>query len=161
MKKALLLLFPLFMAASCVTVKQGYSVTAEATNYGRYMQKGFYITEASSVSFDYTPVGHIRVEVTPGYEKEERTSTTYGNETYSESPYQKTSYVYGNKLIYADIYDALDRMIEECSKMGANGVICLQVRYEPAITASSIYVNGQSTQERAFKITVDGMAIRK
>ena len=161
MKKALLLLFPLFMAASCVTVKQGYSVTAEATNYGRYMQKGFYITEASSVSFDYTPVGHIRVEVTPGYEKEERTSTTYGNETYADSPYQKTSYVYGDKLIYADIYDALDRMVEECAKMGANGVICLEVRYEPAQVGSTVYANGQSTYEQATKIIIDGMAIRK
>lgn len=29
------------------------------------------------------------------------------------------------------------------------------------MAASSVYVNCQSTQERAFKITVDGMAIRK
>ena len=136
--------------ASCATYKYPYTKTFTAIDYSEYSGKGFFITESSSVGFDYTPIGSVFVEISPGYEVLDVKKDSYGND----------KYVYGDELKIATINDALDELYEKCIRMGANGVIGLKIssHQEPVQSISSVT---STSHVYGNVVTLSAMAIKR
>src|SRR5690606_19343858 len=69
MKKLLWMLSVAFFA-SCATNKMALPepyTTVSIVDYKFYTERGFFITESNSVSFEYTPVSSIVVKSVPGF----------------------------------------------------------------------------------------------
>lgn len=147
MKKILLLAVAALAMTSCSKIP--YTSTVTVIDYSYFTKKGFFITEAPSVSFEYEPIGSIMVRVESGHEviKEERkvSKSILGGEieTYSSKM---------GKYKVATIDDALDVIYEESVKAGANGLINVK------ITPLSVYQSGQTY---ITGYIVNGMAIKK
>ena len=147
MKKILLLAVAALAMTSCSKIP--YTSTVTVIDYSYFTKKGFFITEAPSVSFDYEPVGSIMVRVESGHEvtKEEKkvSKSILGGEI-------ETYTTKFGKYKVATIDDALDFIYEESTKVGANGLINVK------ITPLSTYLSGQTY---VTGYIVSGMAIKK
>lgn len=147
MKKFLLFAFVALIFTSCMKIP--YTSTVTVIDYSYFSKKGFFITEAPSVSFDYESVGSIMVSVQSGHnviEGEKKVSKSiFGGEieTYSS--------VMG-KYRAATIDDALDLIYDESIKAGANGLINLKISPITVYQSGQTYVTGY---------IVNGMAIKR
>lgn len=141
MKKATLFLF--FIAAifsSCAPSMGKYYMYTSVVDYSRYSQKGFFITESNSVSFEYTPIGSIYVEVvsgdTPIPAKDEMSYETYVFKA-------------------ANLDDAFQKLVDAGMKRDANGVINVKTEhYKP-------YYNKEENKIIGDSWVVTGMLIKK
>ena len=77
MKKILLLAVAALAMTSCSKIP--YTSTVTVIDYSYFTKKGFFITEAPSVSFDYEPVGSIIVRVENGHEVVKEKNESYKN----------------------------------------------------------------------------------
>ena len=128
-------LFILLSLTSCVT--QRYNVASNSFEYKKYIDKGFFVSELSTVSFDYTPLGSSAVTVYSGTYKPTK-------EEKEKLKKESTSLVQTKPLKIATYEGALDALYEECIKIGANGVINVKFTNNktilPIITATGIAI---------------------
>ena len=125
MKKILFFIFTVCVLSSCVSVPDSRSPYLRyhgVIDYSKYMSKGFFITEANSVSFDYEPIGSIAAGVESGWEILNHTTktTTSDDDVYGSST--KTKVKYG-EYIRAELDDAIEELYQACKELGADGVI--------------------------------------
>ena len=111
MTKTLAFLFLIAIATSCVMPK--YTVYTSMLDFKKYDEKGFFITQSNSVSFDYEPVGITTVAVYSGMDKNKITDQ------------KKTSLAGPNmgKYHIASNEDAFEALYNRCLEEGANGII--------------------------------------
>lgn len=139
---------------SCVTSK-GFKETA-IVDYSSYYDEGFFISESNSVNFDYKPVGSVFTVVKGNYLVErEYNRNRSGNSSVidvrsNKSPRQKSNRNSWKSYATQDynIYDALDEVVMECKKKGADGIINIKILF----TNDKKYGDG-------YEIT--GMAIKR
>lgn len=88
---------------NCQTYRQEYSVATTSLNYAQYAQDGFFISEANSVSFDYTPIGSVSSQVSSGY-------------------------FHSSKIwVIAKPEDGMKEIIKYAQRLGANGLINFKI----------------------------------
>lgn len=135
MKKTFLLLLTIIALSSCVT--RSYYVETGSIDYSQYTKEGFFITEASAVSFDYEPVASVYTIVYSGEDKE-WTKKHKSKENPFPSNRRKASYS-----------DGVDAIYKDAISKGANGIMGL--KYHSIHTKDGLldYVH------------VEGMAIKK
>lgn len=136
MKKVFLLLLTAIALSSCVT--RSYYVETGSIDYSQYTKEGFFMTEASSVSFDYEPVASVYTIIYSGEDKE-WAKKNKSKENPFPSKWRRPTYAEGVDVIYKD---AISK--------GANGIIGL--KYQAVHTLKEGYLN---------YIYVEGMAIKK
>lgn len=139
MKKVLFSFMLVLVMLSCSTVK--YGTYSSMIDFRYYMDKGFFITQSNSVSFDYEPIGYVQAFSYSGVDdkakkkyKKDYEQSFYANEGWRE----------------ANIYDAIEGLYNECLKNGANGVIDLKM--DVVVDDETGYVK---------KAIATGMAIKK
>jgi hypothetical protein len=149
--KKLLSLCLVALITSCSTYKVIYNASSGCIDYSTYTEKGFFITESNSVSFDYKTMGSLYVEISYGYEKLSEKSKTYVD----VNGIKKTkTYIKTGNWINATSKIALDSMYNKSLSLNANGIINLQTKYFPAtFNNNNIMVTGD-------KIIITGMAIK-
>lgn len=135
MKKTFLLLSSILLLSGCVT--RSYYIETGSIDYSQYVKEGFFITEASSVSFNYEPVASVYTIVYSGKEKG-WAKTHKSKENPFPSDYRKANYV-----------DGIDAIYKDAVSKGANGIIGLKY-------------NAVHTKEGYLDyVQVEGMAIKK
>ncbi len=124
MKKLLSILAVAFIMAACS------SPMRHATYFLDYAQAGgseVFISEANTVNFDYTPLGSIIVEETPGMvtvrgNVSEKENKRMRDDIYGEESGRKNMKVYSN----ASTQSALNYAVQEVKAIGGDGLINLK-----------------------------------
>jgi len=132
MKKVFLLAVMAMSLFSCTTFAP-YKTVSYTTDFTKYSSKNFFMSEANSVSFEYTPIGTIASYSISGSTKDESVVNEGNPYTFDE----KTRYKHGN------VADALQELYETAIKKGANGVINIKVDYfypDKTVSIESGYV---------------------
>lgn len=126
-------------ASSCIA-PAGIKRT-EIVDYKRYFDKGFFLTESNSVSFDYSPIASVFTIVKGSTQQpvpdqkskarawaddDTKATTKYSARDRREGGAQPATKV---KSVRYDIYDALDELVNKSYKLGANGIINLKITY--------------------------------
>ena len=156
MKKLFVIALTLMLTA-CVSSRYPFIQTSGYFDYSYLFEKGFFVTESNSVSFNYTPVGSVYASESSGYLKKEKapkrmTSKAINkkqDQLYPENdPFPK----YGDYR-EATVKSVLDEIYKQAIALGANGVINLKISFsDPVVTKTEIKGSG---------ITITGMAIKK
>lgn len=121
MRKTFLLLSIILLLSSC---GRNYYIQNESIDYHQYTKADFFITEASSVSFDYEPVASVYTFVYSGNEK---------------GKWKRATYVDGVEAVYND-----------AKQKGANGIINLKydVTYDKNGAVNYVYVKGMAIKRK-------------
>lgn len=129
--------------------------TVFVIDYSALTQKGIFVTESNSVSFDYEAIGSVVAEETDGWvkqsllkDKEKQPRKVYQDEYYDDSQYSSRG---KNVFIPADLNAALQNLGEQLIEIGANGIINLKIEY----------VKVPYVKSSLNSIIVSGMAIKK
>lgn len=150
--KLIIVLLVLVATNSC-SFKYPYIQRVGILDYSEYAQKGFFITEATSVNFEYTPIGSMSAKSESGYEvlsikKQEGLL----DDVYLQNPESRLKMKYG-KYVVATPEKAIEELYKRAIECKANGVIGLKV--SPITT---YYKNIGNVVTGYF---VTGMAIRR
>ena len=105
MKKLFLLSLVALFTISCSPIV--YKATTYSIDYSKYTRDNFFITEAQSVSFEYTPVASVGSIIQTGYL----------NSKVNGKP----------ELVFATAEDALAYLVVQSQKLGANALIGLKI----------------------------------
>ena len=153
MKKTLTFILLCCLCSCVTTYKWPYVQESSIVDYSQYAKKGFFITQANSVNFEYMPIGSLSAKVEGGYEVLNVDAVKIaGDDIYSRVPETKVNVKYG-KYIKATPELAIDELYRKAKENGANGVIGLEIN--PITTYSQQYGNVVT----GYFIT--GMAIKK
>ena len=158
MKKALFSLITLvLLLSSCISPKTVYNENSHFIDYGYFAEKGFFITESNSVSFDYVPVGNVSTIAQAGRlpisnRKANKTTKIIGDDLYSSKAKKEVKY---GEWKTASIDDALDLIYQQAIKQGANGLINIKIEYLPTQTV----IEGKLYHGPGYRIS--GMAIKR
>lgn len=127
-KKVLFLLALLPFMFSCSTIgKFPYVQEASIMDYSQYEKKGFFITEANSVSFEYEAVGSVSAKVESGFEViGGKKIKAIGDDIYQKQMATKTKVSYG-EFVAATPNQALDLLYKKAVENNANGIINLKI----------------------------------
>ena len=114
MKKLVFLILVVGLFTACVTPKMpepyGFSTLL---NYSPLTDKGIFVTESNSVSFDYKTLGSVSATEVGGWVKK------------GKKPKATRE---SNKSRNDDMY--VERMVNTLKVVGANGIINLKVQFE-------------------------------
>ena len=147
MKLKLLLIMPILALASCTTVNVPAPKQYAATiDYTYLSQKGIFVTESNSVSFDYEPLGSLYVECLGGWVKKKHKDGDVMEDIYMANP---GSVMY----LKPTIEEAYQLVLSEIKKLRANGVINLKI--------STVSEFNSTYKVTVDKIVITGMCIRK
>lgn len=153
MKRTLIFLLICSLSSCVTTYKWPYVQESSIIDYSHYAKKGFFITQANSVNFEYTPIGSISAKVEGGYEVLNIDAIKVsGDDIYSRKPETKIKVQYG-KYIKATPDAAIDELYNQAVENKANGIIGLKI--EPITNYSQQYGNVVT----GYFVT--GMAIKK
>lgn len=132
MKKTFLLLLTITALSSCVT--RSYYVETGSIDYSQYTKEDFFMTEASSVSFNYEPIASVYTTVYSGEDKE-WAKKNKSKENPFPSNRRKATYTEGIDAIYRD-----------AASKGANGIIGLKYDaiYDKEGYLDYVYVKGMA-----------------
>lgn len=148
MKHLSILLFLAFIAllSSCTT---HYICVTSYMDYSKYADEGFFITEASTVPFSYTPVGSMTVSEFSG--KDENYTPIESTDTKSNKEFDN---LYGsvvpkpNHWREATAKTALAAIVERAKTLGANGIMGIRIE--------TVY-----KKDDVIGYTVSGMLIKR
>lgn len=149
MKKIFLYSTFIILFSSCATMRPVPKSIATVIDYSILTQKGLFVTESNSVSFDYEAVGSVFIEETGGWiSKDAKVSTNNQND---DSYFNPSG---GNKIYRApSLQISFNNLSEKLESIGANGIINLKISSSSELNrAYNVYVE---------KITITGMAIKK
>lgn len=144
MKKLLCILSCFFIMSSCTTIK--YFEYATNIDYSKYYNTDFFITESNSVSFDYIPISSVSVEIVSGdIVAGERPPMIIKENVYNPEWGKYKQGIYKE----ADYSDVLSKIVDECKKYKANGVINLK------------FITKRGEYGKVLSIYASGMAINR
>ena len=123
----------------CTVTKRAYIQESEMIDYSKYAEKGFFITESNSVSFEYAAIGSISAKVESGYE----IIGANKKKAVEDDIYPKQSNI-NVKIKYGDYISAtpeaaIEELYNKAIENGANGVINLRI--DPITTYIQQYGN--------------------
>lgn len=148
MKKILLLSFCTIALSSCATYLPAPKSVIGMIDYSGLTNRGIFVTESNSVSFDYEPIGSIYVEEVGGWIRKD------GKPNFVDS---KDDYYVGSssKKVYQapDIQAVYVKLSNKLKDVNANGLINLKI-----ISTSEF---DQLSKTTVGKIVITGMAINK
>lgn len=137
MKKHFILFLIIGMLSSCVT--RIYTIQETSIDYTKYTQQGFFMSEASSVTFEYEPISSVSAIIfsgnKPGWADEKKKLNIQDN--------------YSGDWKKAEYADALDVIYNEAIKNGADGIINLTFKV------------GYTNEGFVEYVEVKGMAIKR
>lgn len=151
MKKVILLFFTIGLFTSCTTPKipEPYGFSS-FLDYSPLTERGIYVTESNSVSFDYQTLGSVAATEVGGWVRKKEVKeikkikeTTKGREDDLYANVDRTQNPGKKVYVSPSLSGALKRMANTLKEVGANGIINLKVEM------------GSS------RIVISGMAIRK
>ncbi len=151
MKKFLFTAICAFLLTSCA-VKYPYKRYSSTIDFSDATRAGFFLTESNSVSFPYEPIGSVSAVVESGFEVIGQNKEQTKDDIYSYSELAKLKF---GKYKFAEPEDAISELISAAQKLGANGIINLNLRYTGAIYDK----NGNIISPSSY--VVSGMAIKK
>lgn len=132
------------LCISSVSCTPKFSSKVYYTDYQRYSDAGFFITESNTVSFDYIPVGSVVVRQTAGVMSD--------TEIISQNVPEKRGYdeLYGelekkrhsNSWKLPSDYTALDAVYKVAKEQNADGIINLKITMPEVNNASIIELSG-------------------
>lgn len=132
------------LCISSVSCTPKFSSKVYYTDYQRYSDAGFFITESNTVSFDYIPVGSVVVRQTAGVMSD--------TEIISQNVPEKRGYdeLYGelekkrhsNSWKLPSDYTALDAVYKVAKEQNADGIINLKITMPVVNNASIIELSG-------------------
>lgn len=150
----IVILCVLLMAPSCTTVKYRSFESVSFLDYSLLTDKGIFVTESNSVGFDYKAIGSIYIEIRSGANEKQKTSRSLRDkresrdDVYSESSKSEITYT------SATIEDALNKLSNQLTDVGANGIINLKISQVPATLITQNIFLGPG-------YIITGMAIKK
>ena len=150
MKQLFTILSILFLA-SCSAPKIIHSTFVGYVDYSEYAEKGFFITESNSVSFEYVAIGSVYAEMNSGHKVlgyKEEIVTSFGDN------YKVTETTIGD-WIDVTVNDAIEALYGKVIGEGGDGIIGLKTGSIPAEYDKS----GKIISPR--KIWASGMAIKR
>lgn len=132
------------LCISSVSCTPKFSSKVYYTDYQRYSDAGFFITESNTVSFDYIPVGSVVVRQTAGVMSD--------TEIISQNVPEKRGYdeLYGelekkrhsNSWKLPSDYTALDAVYKVAKEQNADGIINLKITMHEVNNADIIELSG-------------------
>ena len=132
------------LCISSVSCTPKFSSKVYYTDYQRYSDAGFFITESNTVSFDYVPVGSVVVRQTAGIMSD--------TEIISQNVPEKRGYdeLYGelekkrhsNSWKLPSDYTALDAVYKVAKEQNADGIINLKITMPEVKNADIIELSG-------------------
>ncbi len=132
------------LCISSVSCTPKFSSKVYYTDYQRYSDAGFFITESNTVSFDYIPVGSVVVRQTAGVMSD--------TEIISQNVPEKRGYdeLYGelekkrhsNSWKLPSDYTALDAVYKVAKEQNADGIINLKITMPEVNNADIIELSG-------------------
>lgn len=132
------------LCISSVSCTPKFSSKVYYTDYQRYSDAGFFITEYNTVSFDYVPVGSVVVRQTAGVMSD--------TEIISQNVPEKRGYdeLYGelekkrhsNSWKLPSDYTALDAVYKVAKEQNADGIINLKITMPEVNNADIIELSG-------------------
>lgn len=151
MKKVLLFVFAIGLLTSCATSAISYPEPygfSTFLDYSPLTNKGIYVTESNSVSFDYKTLGSVSATEVSGWVKKEKVLKVANknkknnvDDMYAGVERNQSNGKYMRMSPSLDV--AMERMANTLKEVDANGIINLKIRWEPD------------------RIIISGMAIRK
>lgn len=119
-------------------------------DYSEITDKGFFLTESNSVSFDYTAIGSVSSYYRSGkvYINSKKASKSENDDVYRTTGSIKK--IENTNVVYYTPKDALIGIYEEALKMGGNGIINFRIDY---ISLPNLPHN--------YGYSVSGMVIKK
>lgn len=153
MKKVLFFIFAVGVLTSCATSTSTISYPkpygfSTFLDYSPLTNRGIYVTESNSVSFEYKTLGSVSATEVSGWIKKGK-EPKVANKTKKNNVDDMYADVESNRpvgkyiRITASLDDAMERMVNTLNEVGANGIINLKVHFE------------------LDRIIISGMAIRK
>lgn len=130
MKNLFLLLLCIFALTSCAVHLPAPKSTVGLIDYTEFTQKGIFVTESNSVSFEYQAIGSVFAEETDGWseKKPEKNRTVYQDEYYDS--YSGKRLTGQRKFVPANLNQALQNIAKQLEAIGANGIINLKIDYQ-------------------------------
>lgn len=132
------------LCISSVSCTPKFSSKVYYTDYQRYSDAGFFITESNTVSFDYVPVGSVVIRQTAGVMSD--------TEIISQNVPEKRGYdeLYGelekkrhsNSWKLPSDYTALDAVYKVAKEQNADGIINLKITMPEVNNADIIELSG-------------------
>ena len=151
MKKVLLFVFAIGLLTSCATSAISYPEPygfSTFLDYSPLTNKGIYVTESNSVSFDYKILGSVSATEVSGWVKKEKELKVANknkknnvDDMYADVERNQSNGKY--MRISPSLDAAMARMANTLKEVDANGIINLKIQWEPD------------------RIIISGMAIRK
>jgi uncharacterized protein YbjQ (UPF0145 family) len=151
MKKVLLFVFAIGLLTSCATSAISYPEPygfSTFLDYSPLTNKGIYVTESNSVSFDYKILGSVSATEVSGWVKKEKELKVANknkknnvDDMYADVERNQSNGKYMRMSPSLDA--AMERMANTLKEVDANGIINLKIQWEPD------------------RIIISGMAIRK
>lgn len=142
------------LCISSVSCTPKFSSKVYYTDYQRYSDAGFFITESNTVSFDYVPVGSVVVRQTAGVMSD--------TEIISQNVPEKRGYdeLYGelekkrhsNSWKLPSDYTALDAVYKVAKEQNADGIINLKITMPEVNNADIIELSGMLITALSFKL---------
>ena len=146
MKKILMICFLAVMLASCQTYLPSPVYIPGGVDYSALTDRGIFVTESNSVSFDYEPIGSVYVNAYGGWvRKDGKPREDDSKEDYyilgssSKKVYQLPSYE-----------ECFIRLAEKLNEMGANGIINLKFNWSKSVfdqTIDNLYISGMAIKK--------------
>lgn len=151
MKKVLLFVFAIGLLTSCATSAISYPEPygfSTFLDYSPLTNKGIYVTESNSVSFDYKILGSVSATEVSGWVKKEKELKVANknkknnvDDMYADVERNQSNGKYMRMSPSLDA--AMERMANTLKEVDTNGIINLKIQWEPD------------------RIIISGMAIRK
>lgn len=151
MKKVLFFILAIGLFTSCATSTISYPEPygfSTFLDYSPLTNKGIYVTESNSVSFDYKTLGSVSATEVSGWVKKEK-ELRVANKNKKNNVDDMYADIESNRPvgkyipITASLDVAMERMANTLKEVGANGIINLKVQWDSS------------------RIIISGMAIRK
>jgi len=138
MRKLLLFVTITFLLTGCANVLRTPVLQgSDSIDYSKYLNDGFFITEANSVSFTYKPISSVSAYFVSGYEIAMKDGKPVMNTTYTGYEYVVTT----EKYILAKKEYIIEALVKEAKDKGANGIINLQIKGGPLFDPVTMKLN--------------------
>jgi hypothetical protein len=158
MKRNNLFYCALFIAvfASCNVLQPPVKLYSNSLDYTTYQKNGFFITEASSVNFEYSPISSVSATLYSGFVKVGKKghkptiiATKYKDDVYGA---QSTPAIWGRaEFVPATREVVLEELYNKATENGADGIINLKIGYFRYGISKEGYEEGYEASGMAIK----------
>ena len=125
MKRLVLLFISAYLLTGCSTLRMPVQQYSSSIDYSKYLEKGFFITETKSVSFEYKPIASVYSVFKTGYEISNKQPSGNKDDVFTgATPAVKTT----NRIVSATISGVVEELYNKARSIGANGIVGLEIR---------------------------------